>query len=179
MLEDADGLHQCSLEGGSLRPSIYADARCIDAVISYLGEFLEMLPCLMSPSTCIEVLHTILDLPVLSAALEHSRSGSVDAISSATPIAGALINYIMREEGGLGGTIDRLEVLHELMADFSGRQRVQVAAQIVPTLLRVFFISVAKEASYVGRKSPLATKNLLEDTDGCGSPLLSADVLLF
>ena len=27
-----------------------------------------------------------------------------------------------------------------------------------------------------GRKSPLATKNLLEDTDGCGSPLLSADV---
>ena len=48
---------------------------------------------------------------------------------------------------------------------------------------------------YVGRKSPLATKNLLEVTNGlrrqkegrrnpsvtsrCGSPLLSADVLLF
>ena len=32
---------------------------------------------------------------------------------------------------------------------------------------------------YVGRKPPLATKNLLEVTDGCGSPLVSADVLLF
>lgn len=115
---------------------------------SYLGEFLELLPCLMSPSTCIEVLHTILDLPVLSAALEHTQSGSIEAISSATPIAGALINYIMREEGGLGGTIDRLEVLHDLLADVSGMRRVQVVAQIVPTLLRVFFISVSKDASY-------------------------------
>lgn len=109
---------------------------------------MELLPCLMSPSTCIEVLHTILDLPVLSAALEHTQSGSIEAISSATPIAGALINYIMREEGGLGGTIDRLEVLHDLLADVSGMRRVQVVAQIVPTLLRVFFISVSKDASY-------------------------------
>ena len=55
-------------------------------------------------------------------------------------------------------------------------------------------VGFSRVFKYVGRKSPLATKNLLEDTDGlrqkggrrnpsvtsrCGSPLLSADVLLF
>ena len=32
--------HQCSLEGGSLLPSSYADARCIDAVIAFKGVYL-------------------------------------------------------------------------------------------------------------------------------------------
>ncbi len=87
----------------------------------------------------------------------------------------ALFNYILRNEGGLGGTIDRLEELHALLAPAAFAARVVAAsevrsqslaacisidwspigndsrctgAQVVPLLLGVFFQTVTADASY-------------------------------
>lgn len=85
---------------------------------TYLAEFITLLPGFVSEATCIEMMHTLLDLPCLSAALEQTRSRSVSgggSTTSGSPINAALLNYILRGEGGLGGTIDRLGDLYTLL----------------------------------------------------------------
>jgi AP-5 complex subunit zeta-1 len=106
-----------------------------------VGEFLELLPALLTPQTYLEVVHSILDLPCLSAALQQKHARTLDApAGTANPaITGALHNYIFRSEGGLGGTIDRLNELHRLFASQVSHVRVQTAAQVSPLLLRRFF----------------------------------------
>ena len=115
---------------------------------TFLGEFVELLPCLISPSTCVEVLHTILDLPCLSAALEQQQAGVVDATTNTNPLAGAFFQYILRDEGGLGGTIDKLGGMHSLFEGAAKLTRVRTVAQITPILLRSYFLTIATEASY-------------------------------
>eukprot|EP00040_Diaphanoeca_grandis_P009264 m.48195 g.48195 ORF g.48195 m.48195 type:complete len:804 (-) comp20688_c0_seq1:131-2542(-) len=119
---------------------------------THLGEFLELLPCMMAEEVCIELFHTILDLPVLSAALEQTQPDdkhfhNIASVSTNPGITAALMNYILRQEGGLGGTIDRLEELHLLLGRFSNTRRVQIAAEITPTLLRCFLNTIVTDAS--------------------------------
>ena len=40
--------------------------RLVQAPRTFLGEFLELMPCLMAHDVCIELFHAILDLPVYS-----------------------------------------------------------------------------------------------------------------
>eukprot|EP00041_Stephanoeca_diplocostata_P027867 m.777511 g.777511 ORF g.777511 m.777511 type:complete len:811 (+) comp23265_c1_seq6:330-2762(+) len=125
---------------------------------TYLAEFVELLPCLMHPASCIELFHSLLDLPCLSAALENTSGSSHTSGSTAggragttavaPHITGALMNYILRQEGGLGGTIDRLADLHNLFLPSVDNARVRAAADVAPILLRVFFDTVSADASY-------------------------------
>lgn len=116
-----------------------------------LGAYLELLPAFITKATCAEVFHSILDLPCLAAALEKSQGvaelegkGKVANVY----IVGALSNYILRKEGGLGGTIDSLEDLHAMFAGYALSPRVQVAASIVSPLLLAFFKIFIAYADY-------------------------------
>ncbi|XP_051988067.1 AP-5 complex subunit zeta-1-like isoform X5 [Xyrauchen texanus] len=129
-----------------------------------ITEFVELLPSLVAPGTAIELLHTLLDLPCLAAALDlQHRSACYQAMDRTTwdqqgaklaacldafrqPSYRGLFLYILRPEAGTGDTIDRLKMLHEILADMAESPRVVRCAQVVPVLLHVYFNAVAKIA---------------------------------
>ncbi|KAG8007169.1 AP-5 complex subunit zeta-1, partial [Nibea albiflora] len=125
-----------------------------------IDDFVDLLPSLVTAGTAVELLHTLLDLPCLSATLvlQHrsaslpiTESGSrgllsLDAFRS--PSFRGLFLFLLRGEAGSGDTIDRLSTLHELLAEAADWPRAVQCAQTVPVLLHIFFntaITVADE----------------------------------
>uniref|UniRef100_A0A671SQZ7 AP-5 complex subunit zeta-1-like n=1 Tax=Sinocyclocheilus anshuiensis TaxID=1608454 RepID=A0A671SQZ7_9TELE len=129
-----------------------------------IAEFVELLPSLIASDTAIELLHTILDLPCLAAALDlQQRSACYQASDRSAwdqqgakvaacldafrqPSYRGLFLYILRPEAGTGDTIDRLKMLHEILADMAESPRVVQCAQVVPVLLHVYFNTVTQKA---------------------------------
>ncbi|KAG9343008.1 hypothetical protein JZ751_015226 [Albula glossodonta] len=128
-----------------------------------ISEFVELLPSLLAPETAIEILHSLLDLPCLAAALDlQLRSVSLQApertlwdqgtkVPSSLeafrqPYYRGMFLYILRPEAGTGDTIDRLSMVHEVLADMAESPRTVQCAQTVPVLLHVFFNTVVEFA---------------------------------
>ncbi|XP_076020718.1 AP-5 complex subunit zeta-1 isoform X2 [Genypterus blacodes] len=117
-------------------------------------DFVDLLPSLVTAGTAIELLHSLLDLPCLSATLvlqlrstylPISESGghglpSMEAFRS--PSFRGLFLFMLRGESGSGDTIDRLSKLHELLTGAADWPRVIQCAQTVPVLLHVYFNTV-------------------------------------
>uniref|UniRef100_A0A8C9XVS3 Adaptor related protein complex 5 subunit zeta 1 n=1 Tax=Sander lucioperca TaxID=283035 RepID=A0A8C9XVS3_SANLU len=80
-----------------------------------VDDFVDLLPSLVTAGTAVELLHTLLDLPCLSA---------------------TLVLQVRCD------TIDRLSTLHELLAETADWPRVVQCAQTVPLLLHIFFNTV-------------------------------------
>ncbi|XP_033755638.1 AP-5 complex subunit zeta-1-like [Pecten maximus] len=128
---------------------------------TYLSEFEELLPALMSPSTALEILHVLLDLPCMTIALEITErlGGKGEALtqSDTDPITSVdafhhlfyrpMFNFFTRVEGGHGDTINRLASFHNAVKDMSQHPRVIVCSQTVPVLLRVWFEVVLEEGT--------------------------------
>ncbi|KAL7379479.1 hypothetical protein ABVT39_027923 [Epinephelus coioides] len=125
-----------------------------------VDDFLDLLPSLVTAGTAVELLHTLLDLPCLSATLVLQVRSTCLPISEAgsrallsldafrNPSFRGLFLFLLRGEAGSGDTIDRLSTLHELLAETADWPRVVQCAQIVPVLLHIFFntvITVADE----------------------------------
>ncbi|ESP03920.1 hypothetical protein LOTGIDRAFT_230221 [Lottia gigantea] len=120
---------------------------------TFLAEFIDILPALMSPTTSLEIFHTILDLPCMTGALEtivkSPENTSQLSTVTVTPASSLeayqmalyrpLLTFITRVEGGHGDTINRLDSLHGVLDDLKNNPRVTVASQTVPVLLRVWF----------------------------------------
>nr|XP_015216005.1 PREDICTED: AP-5 complex subunit zeta-1 isoform X1 [Lepisosteus oculatus] len=126
-----------------------------------ISEYVELLPSLLVPENAIEILHSLLDLPCLTAAIDiqlrsplSPRSDkffldqSVKVSSSMEafrhPSYRGMFLYILRTEAGTGDTIDRLNGLHEILSDVADCPRVVQCAQTVPVLLNIFFNIVAQ-----------------------------------
>ncbi|XP_028646911.1 AP-5 complex subunit zeta-1 [Erpetoichthys calabaricus] len=126
-----------------------------------LPEFIDLLPFLITTDKAVEILHTLLDLPCLTAVLDiQLRSNSLQAseripldqnskVSSSMdafrhPYYRGMFLYMLRSEAGTGDTIDRLNVLHEVLMDMAEYPRIVQCAQIVPILLHVFFNVIAQ-----------------------------------
>uniref|UniRef100_A0A7N9AKR6 Adaptor related protein complex 5 subunit zeta 1 n=1 Tax=Mastacembelus armatus TaxID=205130 RepID=A0A7N9AKR6_9TELE len=121
-----------------------------------VDDFVDLLPSLVTAGTAVELLHTLLDLPCLSATLvlqlrsiclPISESGgrgllSLDAFRN--PSFRGLFLFLLRGEAG--DTIDRLSTLHELLAEAADWPRVVQCAQTVPVLLHIFFNTVVTVA---------------------------------
>uniref|UniRef100_A0A7N6A2Z4 Adaptor related protein complex 5 subunit zeta 1 n=1 Tax=Anabas testudineus TaxID=64144 RepID=A0A7N6A2Z4_ANATE len=117
-----------------------------------VDDFVDLLPSLVTTGTAVELLHTLLDLPCLSATLvlQHrstclpiSDTGgrslvSLDAFRN--PSFRGLFLFLLRGEAG--DTIDRLSTLHEQLAEAASWPRVVQCAQTVPVLLHIFFNTV-------------------------------------
>uniref|UniRef100_A0A7N6BI41 Adaptor related protein complex 5 subunit zeta 1 n=1 Tax=Anabas testudineus TaxID=64144 RepID=A0A7N6BI41_ANATE len=109
-----------------------------------VDDFVDLLPSLVTTGTAVELLHTLLDLPCLSATLvlQHrstclpiSDTGgrslvSLDAFRN--PSFRGLFLFLLRGEAG--DTIDRLSTLHEQLAEAASWPRVVQCAQTVPRL---------------------------------------------
>lgn len=128
-----------------------------------ITEFVELLPALIVRETAIEMLHSLLDLPCMTAALDiqlrsqsipfnekapidHSikPSSSLDAFRH--PYYRSMFLYILRGESGAGDTIDRLNLLHEILFDMVNHSRIVQCAQTVPIMLHVFFSVISEFA---------------------------------
>eukprot|EP00045_Choanoeca_perplexa_P007447 m.67784 g.67784 ORF g.67784 m.67784 type:complete len:793 (-) comp14085_c0_seq1:14-2392(-) len=153
----------------------------------FLQEYLEILPSLITPPTCVEIFHCLLDLPCMTAALQLRRVKPLEQLVSESDhphISMALFNYITRSEGGLGGTIDRLGELHELLSSQRLGLRVQSAAEVVPLLLRGYFDVMLKDADAESLKElvPVVLERVvvLYDIEQLGTDVQAvlADVIL-
>ena len=91
---------------------------------TFVSDFVEIVPAMMSPTTSLEVFHTLIDLPCMTAALEvMEKYKNVDlstvtgVISDLDPTTSAdafknamfrpMFNFFTRAEGGHGDTINR------------------------------------------------------------------------
>ncbi|XP_058233811.1 AP-5 complex subunit zeta-1 isoform X2 [Hemibagrus wyckioides] len=129
-----------------------------------ISEFMELLPSLLAPETAIELLHTLLDLPCLAAALDLQHRSAWYQVADRAPwdhqgskITASLdafrqlsyrglFLYILRPEAGTGDTIDRLSMLHTALEGMAESPRVLCCAQIVPVLLHVYFNTIKQMA---------------------------------
>uniref|UniRef100_A0A665TXE2 Adaptor related protein complex 5 subunit zeta 1 n=1 Tax=Echeneis naucrates TaxID=173247 RepID=A0A665TXE2_ECHNA len=129
-----------------------------------VDDFVDLLPSLVTTDTAVELLHTLLDLPCLSATLvlQLRCAHTVATEATCSPISEAggqalhsldafrstkfrgLFLYLLRTEAGS----DRLSMLHELLAEAADWPRVAHCAQTVPVMLHIFFntiITIADE----------------------------------
>ncbi|XP_078214522.1 AP-5 complex subunit zeta-1 isoform X4 [Callithrix jacchus] len=124
------------------------------------SEFVELLPALVDTGTALEMLHALLDLPCLTAALDLQLRSSpapserplwdtslrVPSCLEAfrDPQFQGLFQYLLRPKAS--GTTERLAPLHQLLQPMAGCARVAQCAEAVPTLLQVFFSVVTQVA---------------------------------
>ncbi|XP_036080158.1 AP-5 complex subunit zeta-1 isoform X3 [Rousettus aegyptiacus] len=124
------------------------------------AEFVGLLPALLDASTAVEMLHALLDLPCLTAALDLqlrlSPAASERPLWDASlrtpscleafrdPQFQGLLQHLLRTKAS--GTAERLAPLHQLLQPMAGCARVVQCAEAVPTLLQVLFSSVAQFA---------------------------------
>ncbi|XP_053298860.1 AP-5 complex subunit zeta-1 isoform X2 [Pleuronectes platessa] len=119
-----------------------------------VDDFVDLLPSLVTAETAVELLHTLLDLPCLSATLvlqlrstsspisEPGGRGLLSLEAFRSPAFRGLFLYLLRPEAGSGDTIDRLSTLHEFLAESADWPRVVQCSQTVPVLLHIFFNTV-------------------------------------
>uniref|UniRef100_A0A8C9XTR7 Adaptor related protein complex 5 subunit zeta 1 n=1 Tax=Sander lucioperca TaxID=283035 RepID=A0A8C9XTR7_SANLU len=119
-----------------------------------VDDFVDLLPSLVTAGTAVELLHTLLDLPCLSATLvlqvrstclpisEPGGRGLQSPDAYRNPSFRGLFLFLLRGDAGSGDTIDRLSTLHELLAETADWPRVVQCAQTVPLLLHIFFNTV-------------------------------------
>uniref|UniRef100_A0A669EVZ1 Adaptor related protein complex 5 subunit zeta 1 n=1 Tax=Oreochromis niloticus TaxID=8128 RepID=A0A669EVZ1_ORENI len=119
-----------------------------------VDDFVDLLPSMVTTGTAVELLHTLLDLPCLSATLvlQHRSTClpisepvgrsfvSLDAFRN--PSFRGLFLFLLRTEAGSGDTMDRLSTLHELLVEAADWPRVTQCARTVPVLLHVFFNTI-------------------------------------
>ncbi|MFT7798047.1 AP-5 complex subunit zeta-1 isoform X1, partial [Arapaima gigas] len=128
-----------------------------------ISEYVELLPSLLAPETAIELLHSLLDLPCLAAALDIQLRAAIHPSSDRAvwdqggrssssmeafrqPYYRGMFLYVLRPEAGTGDTIDRLSTLHKVLADMVESPRVLQCAQTVPVLLHLLFNTVVQFA---------------------------------
>ncbi|XP_054574217.1 AP-5 complex subunit zeta-1 [Eptesicus fuscus] len=141
------------------------------------SEFVALLPSLVDASTAVELLHALLDLPCLTAALDLQlrlspaaserplwdaslRTASCPDASQDPQLQG-LLQHLLRAEAS--GAPERLAPLHPLLQPMASCARVLQCAQAVPTLLRAFFSAVTQFAD--GALTNQLARLLLERSD--------------
>jgi AP-5 complex subunit zeta-1 len=107
---------------------------------SLRAEMIELLPVMVDPSSYVELLHAVLDLPLTSLALERQLMGGARAKSSAEASLRVLYNYLLRADSGVPARLfwgsTAMQPLLELFCDVPPTARVLAAADFAPLLLK-------------------------------------------
>nr|UUA79787.1 AP-5 complex subunit zeta-1 [Octopus vulgaris] len=125
---------------------------------TFVKEFEDLLPAMITQSTALEVFHRLLELPCLTALLEASeklKKGDVNSIEPDSSSVQALqksaynplFNFIMSPDSGHGDTINRLDELYEVLHDMRDHPRVINCAEVLPKLLGVYFSVILEDGS--------------------------------
>ena len=119
--------------------------------VTFVAEFLQLLPAFITETTIAEVFHSLLDLPCLSATLQaqhllspHSMTFDPGLYPKYSKCLAAfqdssyklMFGHFLRSENGKGDTIDRLASVHHLLLDFVEHERVKAVSRVAPLLLR-------------------------------------------
>jgi len=135
-----------------LLPHLSFDAQILAwSPVTFVGEFIQLLPAFIADSTVSEVFHSLLDLPCLSATLQaqhllspHSMTFDPGLYPNYAKCLAAfqdstyklMFGHFLRSENGKGDTIDRLGNIHHLLLDFVGHERVKGVSRVAPLLLK-------------------------------------------
>ncbi|XP_014770406.1 AP-5 complex subunit zeta-1 [Octopus bimaculoides] len=124
---------------------------------TFVKEFEDLLPAMITQSTALEVFHRLLELPCLTALLEASeklKKGDVNSIEPDSSVQALqksaynpLFNFIMSPDSGHGDTINRLDELYEVLHDMRDHPRVINCAEVLPKLLSVYFSVILEDSS--------------------------------
>ncbi|KNC54951.1 uncharacterized protein AMSG_12329 [Thecamonas trahens ATCC 50062] len=102
------------------------------------ADALALLPRIASSASAVELLHSLLDLPLMSATMETRRAGG-----AAAAVYRVLYNYVLRTEAGVSINFWESTTTAELMSSFCAEirmsPRIHAAAQLAPALLTAFF----------------------------------------
>ncbi|XP_028395174.1 AP-5 complex subunit zeta-1-like [Dendronephthya gigantea] len=142
---------------------------------TFLKEFMELLPAMISRKTYIEIFHFLLDLPCLSAALETMKQAlKRNSTESSTVFRKSveayenvkykpLFTFILRQESGIADTIDKLDVLHSVFEDFAEHPRVLVSSEVSWLMLRVYFKTILKkgDADVIRKLFPVLLERII------------------
>ena len=113
--------------------------------VTFVQDFQLLLPHMLSPGTAVELLHFLLDLPCLAAALQaqqYSRDGVAfsDSVQACQQHSYQFVfNFLLRNESGQCDTIDKLDSLLLLLSDLSSHPRVLATCDVTPLLLNRYF----------------------------------------
>lgn len=124
------------------------------------AEFVVLLPALVDAGTAVEMLHALLDLPCLTAALDlqlrstHTPSerplwdvslrvpSCLEAFQD--PQFQGLFRHLLRTKAS--GSTERLTPLHQVLKPMASCARVAQCAEAIPVLLQAFFSAVTQTA---------------------------------
>ncbi|XP_069701315.1 AP-5 complex subunit zeta-1-like isoform X2 [Periplaneta americana] len=125
---------------------------------SLIEEFVELIAIFVTPTTSVEVFHSLVDLPVLSATLCLHQAPAVLQLDQTagssgpqwvsllenvrTPAFRPMFSFMLRMESGKGDTFDRIGMYLDLLSELSTYPLVVTCSQIVPLLLDAFFSEV-------------------------------------
>ncbi|XP_063961965.1 AP-5 complex subunit zeta-1-like [Lytechinus pictus] len=131
---------------------------------TFLSDYVEILPALISADTAKEMLHLLLDLPCTTASMilmhrerQLRQNPSLLEIQPAwlasvnilrKPEHQPWFNYILRSQSGKGDTINKLDFLYKLIDKLASHPRVMICSQAIPSLVRHYFKTVLQHADY-------------------------------
>ncbi|XP_066456688.1 AP-5 complex subunit zeta-1 [Eleutherodactylus coqui] len=169
----------CKTNGSFLTENVEAFRGSFPSILKLLAwnapslvtEFEGLLPMLISPDSAIEMLHALLDLPCLTAAMEvhligmssvekHNPNPSVLPSCSTEayhhPIYSRRFQYLLRSEAWNGSPPEGFFNLCKILADRNNSPRIHQCSQIVPSLLQLYVDVLSKFAD-----GPLVNKVVL------------------
>lgn len=138
---------------------------------SLAAEFAELLPLLFKADSAIEMLHALLDLPCLTAAMELKQNFALSVEKTAPDLSSLpassaeafrhpqykkAFQYLLRCEAWNGPPPEDFTQLRHLLSDLNTSPRVVQCAQVVPALLQLYIRNIATFAD-----GPLVNKVLL------------------
>ncbi|XP_077489712.1 AP-5 complex subunit zeta-1-like isoform X2 [Amblyomma americanum] len=108
-------------------------------------QFLDIVPAFMSAKSVVEVFHSLVDLPALTAALilERETLGASDGArlkrqSSSmqqAEVLKSMLKFVLRDVSGIGDTFDSVAKFHALIADLANHPKVMRCSEHTPDLL--------------------------------------------
>lgn len=129
---------------------------------SLVEEFVELVPRFVVPATAVEVFHSLIDLPVLSATLCLHQAPAVLKLDQKTDSTGPQwisllemvhtpaflpsFNFMLRMESGRGDMCHGIGSYLDLLGELSSYPLVVTCSQIAPLLLDAFFTEVQSKA---------------------------------
>ncbi|XP_021928492.1 AP-5 complex subunit zeta-1-like isoform X2 [Zootermopsis nevadensis] len=129
---------------------------------SLVEEFVELISTFVVPATTVEVFHSLIDLPALSATLCLHQAPAVLQLDQNAGSAGPqwmslletvhspafqpVFSFMLRMESGKGNAFDGIGTYLDILGELSSYPLVVTCSQVVPLLLDAFFSEVQSKA---------------------------------
>ncbi|KAH6943417.1 hypothetical protein HPB50_021349 [Hyalomma asiaticum] len=111
----------------------------------FKSQFLNIVPAFMSAKSVVEVFHSLVDLPALTAALLHEREmlgmpegarlKRQSSFQIGSEVHKSMLKFVLRDVSGIGDTFDGVATFHSLIADQANHPKVLRCSEHATDLL--------------------------------------------